>query len=64
MGVIVNTSIPIESDSDNTFPKDLEITLDDGNVVMRMASREIEVSFANLKQVMRIFAQVETEDSK
>lgn len=63
MTLKVNTTLSIQSDSDNSYPDDLEITREGDRLELRMDMRTIEVSYGQMKQAMRIFAQAETEES-
>lgn len=54
MSLKINTTIPIERDSDNTYPDDLEITRDGDTVELRMNCRTIEVSYDLLRQVVAV----------
>lgn len=63
MNIKVNTTLRIDSDSDNTFPDDVEVTKDGDVLEFRMDRRTIELSYEQMKQAMRVFAQAEAEGS-
>lgn len=54
MGLKINTTIPLVSDSDNTFPRDIEITREGDDVEIRMDMRTIEIKYDYLRQVVEL----------
>ena len=56
--------IPISRDSDNTYPEPLKIERRDAEVIFMLDNREFNVSYKRLQQVMRIYAQAESEESE
>lgn len=59
MSLKVNTTLTIQSDSDNSFPDDLKMTRDGDSLEIRMDMRTIEVSYKQMKQVMKVFDMAE-----
>ena len=64
MSLKVNTTLSIQSDSDNTYPNKLEVTRYGDTLELSMDMRTIKVSYDQMKQAMRVFAQTEVEEEQ